>query len=279
MLKFDAKIKEKALTQALGKAFLVLIVCLIANTDILFDDVLKFFLLFPAAILFGGWVIYFGENLIFYATTSFLDDDKNYSPTLVSILLLLTKFLCLIYLICLGLWASTILVPDANKGYLALLTIVGWYLCHITYADCKKELFGADNQKQSEIKLKKERVLNLAKFHKFILKTLCSSGFEILYSEVIAPTSYVLTKRNGYSIFILNVFTAPSPDFLKKAIDMACEKTTQTDESPETKYDYSMLIYPRPFPAAIKEYAKGKKIYLIDNEGLKKLIARGKKNA
>ena len=159
MFKFDAKTKEKALTQALGKAFLVLVICMVANRDILFDDILKFFLLFPATVLFGGWVVYFGEDLIFYATTSFLDDDKDYPPTLVFILLLLTKFLCLIYLIFLGVWSCTVLVPDANNGYLALVIIAGWYLCHITYTDCKKGLLGAANQAQPELnKIQKIRL-------------------------------------------------------------------------------------------------------------------------
>ena len=58
---------------------------------------------------------------------------------------------------------------------------------------------------------------------------------------------------------------------------MAYGKTTEAEA--QTQYDYSMLIYPRAFPNEIKEYAKGKKVYLVDDEGLKKLIARGKKNA
>lgn len=279
MLRFTAKTKEKALTQALGKAFIVLIICMIANRNILFNDILKFFLLFPAAVLGGGAAIYFGENFIFYVTTDFFDDDKEYSPILIFTILLITKFLCLIYLVFLGVWACAVFVPESNIGYLLFLTIVGWYLCHITYADCKKEASGVVKPAQSEEKIyEKESNLGVEKFHNFITKTLCTLGFEILYSEIVPPVSYLLTKRKGYTVFVLSIFNVSSLEFLKRAVDMAYEKSMSIESPSDVEYGYSMLIYPRAFPSELKEYAKDKeKVYLVDGEGLKKLIARGKK--
>lgn len=276
MRTFDAEVKEKALTQGLGKAFFVLILSMITDRYIIFDDIVKFFLLFPATVLFGGWVIYTGENFIFYAMTSFLSFDKDYPPALIKALLLFTKFLCFLYLIFCFIVITAALIPEANNLFLVMLAIAGGYLCHITYKGCKKEMSDADNYTQPEFKPHEtDSSLNISNFHNFVINILRSLKFEILYSEIINPSSYILATKNEKSFFILNIFDNLSPDFLKKAVDLVHKKTVQTSDPNAIKYDHSMLIYPRAFPPEIIEYAKGKNVYLVDNEGLKKLKARG----
>lgn len=131
------------------------------------------------------------------------------------------------------------------------------------------------NKTQKEKDFIEKSIQKSVCFNRYVMDILKNLDFVFLYCNTNEALGSALLQKGAFLVTVLIIY---NPCLLRESYKEFIDKLDIHIESLETD-TYGMFIHPYPFPDEIKEYAKGKKIYLVDDEGLKKLIARGKKNA